>query len=353
MRWFGVRSLSMLGGLLVLMGVAGCGGGGEHEEVVIRIGGTPITNAAIAHWMSVMSPQHVLPVPPRFTACKSRLGEVRPETSDAELDKECARRYLAVRARAFAFLISSRWRIDEARNEGLGVSSTEVTEALRRKEASFSGGRDEFEESLKAIDRSLADVRFELEGELAAAAIRRHVLESVPAVTESDIAGYYRRNIAKYHIPELRHFDIGENIESLAVATRKKREAEAGKPFTSLHEVFPRRPYSVYVGEKRRIIEAIFKARPHVITEPVELNGLYFLVNVTKIERAYVKSLGSVHEAIEKKLNSERRRAALGSFVSAWRRKWTARTDCKPGWVVQKCRQYTGAKTPEEPLALE
>jgi hypothetical protein len=65
-----------------------------------------------------------------------------------------------------------------------------------------------------------------------------------------------------------------------------------------------------------------------------------------------VKSLTQVSASIEKKLADERRKQALTVFIAAWRKKWIAQTNCDTGYVTQKCRQYTGLKTPEEPLAL-
>jgi len=352
-----------IGGLVLVAGLAlaGCGGGGgPHEEVVIRTGSAPITNATIAHWMSAMSPQHVLPIPPHFTACKSRLREAKPQSSDAELEKECARRYVAVRGQALAFLISSHWLTGEAREEGMGISPAEVTKALHGKEASFPGGKAEFEESQKVIGHSIEDARFELEAELASTKLRTRVLAGVPRITAPDVADFYRKNIGKYRVPEQRHFTFAENLLNRQVAEKFKREAETSRPRKSLKEVhrqslievFPRRPYSVYIGEKRRIIEDIFKAKPHVITEPIELNHLYFLVEVTRITPPYLQTFASVRAAIARKLTSERHRRALASFVASWRKKWAARTDCHRGYVVQKCRQFDGVKTAEEPLAL-
>ncbi len=36
---------------------------------------------------------------------------------------------------------------------------------------------------------------------------------------------------------------------------------------------------------------------------------------------------------------------ALAKFINDFSAKWSARTSCKPGYVVQECRQYKGAKS--------
>jgi hypothetical protein len=42
-----------------------------------------------------------------------------------------------------------------------------------------------------------------------------------------------------------------------------------------------------------------------------------------------------------------RRRDAIIRLVHRFTSKWTAVTDCRTGYVVQRCRQFTGRKQPE------
>lgn len=338
--------------IAVACGVLACGGGGPREAVVIRVGEGGIKNATIAHWMSVMAPQHILPIPPHYVACVSQQRKVKPQSSTADLQQVCRQQYQAVRHEALAFLISSHWLIGEASNEGIGVSSKEVEQRLQQKEKSFPAGASEFRESLRAIAHTTADVRLELEAELAAEKLRRRLVDAEPKISRTEVAARYRRDIRNFHIPERREFDIAENFPTAALARRQMREAEAGKHLQSLRESLLRKSFSDYSGEKRIIYEAIFKARPHVVTGPIRLNHFYFLIRVTRIIPAHVESLARVSRAIEKKLVDERRQRNLAAFVAAWRKRWIARTDCDAGYVVQKCRAYAGSKTPEEPTTL-
>jgi hypothetical protein len=49
-------------------------------------------------------------------------------------------------------------------------------------------------------------------------------------------------------------------------------------------------------------------------------------------------------QRIEQKLidrkPAKQRRAAFNAFVARFRKKWKAKTDCRPGYVVEDCRQY-------------
>jgi foldase protein PrsA len=263
--------------------------------------------------------------------------------------QECRQQYQALATQALTFLISSQWLVGEAARQGAPVTGREVAARLAEKKKSFASAA-EFQESLKAIAHTPGDLELEIRSELAEDKIRKRLIAQEPKITPSEVAAYYHRHIANYHIPERRYFDIGENFSSAAEARSKRKAVGAGEE--SIHESLPRKPFTDYNGEKRIIYEAIFKAKPHVVSAPIRLNDLYFLIDVTRITRPYVQSLAQVRRAIDEKLTSVRRRRTLATFIAAWRRRWTARTDCNAAYVVPKCRQYKGPEAPEEPLQL-
>jgi parvulin-like peptidyl-prolyl isomerase len=346
--------LSFFAGALAAAGISSCGGDSvrnsdRRDAVVSRVGDIAITKPTFAHWMTVLAPQHVVPDPPRYAACIARQQAFAPQATGGGLKERCRQRYQALRQRVLDFLISSRWLIDEAADQGMTVSQQDVNQRLAAKRESFASAA-EFQESLKAIAHTIADVKLEIQAELATERIRRRLSQGEARVTRSEIVDYYQRHIGSYHLPERRYFDIGENFPSAAVARSKMSDVRAGRE--SLHESLPRKSFTDYEGEKRIIYEAIFKAKPHVVSAPIRLNNLYFLIDVTRITPPYVQSLAQVQRTIGDRLSSERARRTLAAFIAAWRSRWIARTDCDVGYVVQKCRQYSGPKAPEDPLHL-
>jgi foldase protein PrsA len=323
---------------------------GAHDTVVVRVGPDIVTDAALAHWISVMAPRHVAPDPPRYLSCIARRKTLQPGSADAELKQACRQQYQQLKRQALELLISGNWLVGEAAEQGLKVSSGETDERLSAVERSF-GGSAQFQESQKAISRTIADLKLEIDAQLAAEKIRRMLMHEEPKVTRTQIRGYYEHNVKRYDVPERREFSIVENLKSKALARRLAKEFSHGKSIAdmSLHESSDR---PAGLRHARPIIKAIFAAQLNVISEPIEINHFYFLVKVTRITPAFRKTLSEVESAIEKKLIAPRRRRTLVAFVEGWRRKWTARTNCSPGYVVQKCRQYRGARTPEAPLAF-
>jgi hypothetical protein len=96
----------------------------------------------------------------------------------------------------------------------------------------------------------------------------------------------------------------------------------------------------------------IFAAGPHVVVGPRLFIGKWYLLRVTRVVPAVTESLEKVRGVIARHLGDEYTRRTLAASVKAWRQKWISRTDCRPGFVVQKCRQYTGARAAEEPFAF-
>jgi foldase protein PrsA len=337
---------------MAALALGACAGGADRDSVIVRVGKRAITKDALAHWMSILAPQHEVPDPPRYAACVTRRQARRSEPA-LEVRAQCARSYRALEQQALELLISSDWLIGEAADRNLGVSRREIKQRLHRTERAFRS-EAEFHESLEAIAHTTADSEFELEAELASSKIRRMLVSGEPALAATRVADYYRRNIRRFVTPERRYFSIAENLKSEAAARRLMREVAHGRSLADvgLRESLPRPNFAQIPGLKRIIYKAIFAAKPKVVAEPVELNKLYFVFEVTRVVPATLRSLAQARSAIAHKLRAERQRRTLAKFVRAWRVKWIAKTSCLPAYVVQKCKQYDGPHAREDPLSL-
>jgi hypothetical protein len=311
-------------------GLAACGGAGQ-DGVVARVGETAIGRGAFEHWIAVMSPEPV--------AAERR----QP-------------RYRTLERRVLDFLISSQWLIGEARERGLAPSAREIERRYERKEReSFPNGAAEFNEYAKDTGQTEADIKFDVEVELAASRLRGMVIEGEPRITQAQIAAYYSENERRYVVPAKRAIEIVE-VGSQAAAKKVKKEIESGRSFASvrpLHEPITRHtfPHS-RIGEN--LEEVIFSARPNALTGPLRLLSRWSVFKVKGITPAVQRTLAQVRTAIGRRLLAAQRRRRIAEFAATWTRRWTAMTDCAPGFVVPRCRQYKGVQpaAPEEPLAV-
>jgi foldase protein PrsA len=345
-----LRVISAFAAVLVAVFVLGSCRGGARESVIVRTDARAITEETLVHWMSVLAPEHIVPDPPRYTACVAHQEAFAPQSTGVGLKRECQEQYRALKQQALDLLISSQWLIDEAADQGLRASDQEIQRRLvERPHTSFRGAK------------RLADVRFMIKAELASASIRQVLMEHEPTITHAQIATYYKKNIQRFERPERRYVDIDERLNSEAAARRVIREAAQGKSLSDLepslpgaifHESLDRTSLADVVPKKKSIVRAIFAAKLHVLVGPTPLNHRYSVFEVTRITSATRQPLNQVQSWIEKHLAGEQQRRTLARFIKAWRSKWIARTNCAPGHVVQKCRQYNGSRTPEDPFTL-
>jgi foldase protein PrsA len=267
----------------------------------------------------------------------------------------------ARRGHALDFLISSEWLTGEAAERGIKLTDEEVrTRFEQRRRAMFPGGEGEFNEFLETTGASKSDFELEVKAELAATKLRDWLMREERPVSSTQIARYYQRHRRGFLIPERRGLEI-TNRKTKKEADEAKHEVEAGLGFArgAQREVLQRTNEPTHRVERvtrwRSPIEkAIYLAKPNVPIGPIKRGVDYFVLRVDRIEAMRYRGLAEVEGAIGKQLAEQQRRSTLAAFVKSWRSRWRARTNCRPGYVVAKCRQFKPTPTtpPEDPYAL-
>jgi len=344
------RSIALL---VCVVGLAACGGSDPGNEAVAHVGPRVVTKATFAHWMQVLAPQHMVPDPPRYVVCAAFERRRAARSPESAVIGSCRRRYEALKQQTLEFLISSDWLIDAAADEGTSVTDAEVRWKLREKEETFPGGHGEFEESLAAIAHTKADVELEISSELAVANIEAHLSRKEPRVTQAELEAYYRHDIAHFEHAEQREFYIVENIKERPLAEAMRSQIVSGDARISSNALGEHLERPPDMNDARTIVKAIFAARPGLVSAPIDVNGYYFLVEVRKVTPAQVEPFARARGAIQHTLTSEQRRRTLESYVSRWRNASIALTSCAPGYVVQQCKEYHGARAMQGLLRAE
>jgi hypothetical protein len=266
---------------------------------------------------------------------------------------------------ASALLIRYHWLIGEARDQGLGVSGAEATHALSARAAASLGGATVYRATLGETGETEAQAQLALAAEVSAQRLRQKIVESVPRPTGAQIQSYYRSHLARFRVPEERLFSLAERIDGpaeLASARRAMVEGHvaAGHHYEAeFHELLPRslvgKPVLSDPDVDRQVVtNAIFSTPLGVVGGPLRYYGEKAIFKVTRIIPGYVKPLSAVSAQIAKQLRGEALASARKSFVERWRSKWTAKTQCASGYVVDGCREYHGRHVSEEdPLSPE
>ncbi len=328
------RGLTAFALLLAGVGTSSCAGStpssvAVHQgAIAVRVGGETIVAPSVAHWTTVIARGATLPSPVAQT------GQTSKE-------------------RALGFLMWSAWVTGETAARGAAVSEASIEKALSTQEASFPS-KAEFAGFLKTSGETIADARTEIKAELAAAALSRIADGGTVSITPAEARDYYERHKGQFTIDEERHFEIINELP-LPVAQRLKREAQQKHAFSrpALQESLTRSHWLHTEPAKRAIEGAIFATKPHAVGGPTNFLGpkLYSVFLMTNITPSKLRPFTEVRGEIEQQLITEKRKQAFAAFAKAWVGRWKAKSDCRPGYVVEMCRQAPGIPDLEAALA--
>jgi hypothetical protein len=233
---------------------------------------------------------------------------------------------------ALSSLIHAQWLIDEAAEEGLKADSSKL-------------------EPESVVSR-LSEL------------IYRRLERKAPSVTPADVARYYERHKRSFTIPEQRDLHIVRTASAEA-ANRARREIEGGASFAAVvQKTSLEQPISARDGlllglgsnnwPEQPLSNDIFHARLKTLEGPVKISLGYYVFEVLRKHPAHQSTLAEAMPKIRELLHRKSRDQTVSRFILAFRRKWLARTDCRPGYVVKYCRQYKPSTklSRESPTAL-
>jgi foldase protein PrsA len=104
------------------------------------------------------------------------------------------------------------------------------------------------------------------------------------------------------------------------------------------------------------VSDLLLRIKLEMLSERLEHKALGHAAKVTQAQIASYyaahrsrfahQPLSKVSASIGEELRSQSQERAFATFKTAFRKRWTARTDCRPGYVVLECKQYkaSGAK---------
>jgi hypothetical protein len=310
--------------LLTVGQLTACGGA-PSEPVAVRVDGATIGTRLVARW-------------------------ARAIEKGAEVDPSLAPAQGSARERAVDFLISAAWLRGEVANRGLSVPDAQVERRLHEQFDAYANRRSEFEKEIASFGQTIDDVKLAIGAETASEALRTAASRQARRVTHADVVNYYSEHVARFRVPQARITDLIYGLPSRSAAVALGNRLGPGKRFAAraLNEELPLYTPSVQARKgNKELIHAIFTARPDALVGPARFGRTWVLAVVRKIIPARIKPLAVVEGEIATRLSRERHRLALIGFVRAYRSKWRPKTDCRPGYVVQKCAQYHGPLAPE------
>jgi foldase protein PrsA len=360
-----LRFIPALGAVLfALVGLSACGG--LPGDAVVQIEGASITKETFNHWLAVAATANqaspnagpakpVVPEPPEFTACVAHLQAVAPKPAKgqeaptpASLKKQCQTQYEQLLKSVLPFLISSTWLINEANATGVKLSDKEVRTQFEKVKAQQFPKAAEYEKFIATTGQTTSDILLRVKLNMLSGKIEEKVAKEKHLVSKAEVEKYYNENKARFGTPEKRNIEV-LLTKTEAAATSAKKEVESGKAFTAVAKRVSIDPSKVtgglltevVPGQEAKVLDtAIFAAKVSVLNGPLKTAFGYYVYRVKSITPATQQSLAQSEAGIKAQLTSSQSSEGLKKFVTEFRKRWKARTDCRSGFVVTNCKQY-------------
>lgn len=352
--------------------LAACGNG-LPGDALLDIDGTSVTRPTFEHWMTIAAHDDssargariVLPQPPRYAACIAHLSATAPKPAKGQtaptikqLKAECAQQYASLQQEVLGYLITSQWVIGEASSLGVSVTDAEVKKQLASYRKTSLPTAADFERFLAQSGYTVSDLLLRFKVQMLAQRIQQKILAAKGTVTKAEILKTYTQNRSRYGAPERRTVAI-VLTRTEAAAELAKAEIRSGKPFANVARRRSIDPTGKADGglleqttkgaNEKELDAAVFSAKAGRLDGPLRTPFGYYLYEVKSIKPASQQTLSEAESAIKQQLLATHQQEALTQFKQVFRKKWTAKTDCRAGFVVADCKQFKMPKASPSP----
>jgi foldase protein PrsA len=361
-----VRFIPALGAVLfALVSLSACGG--LPGDAVVQIEGKSITKDTFNHWLTIAATANspgagttpakpVVPEPPDYKACIAHFQALAPKPAKgqeaptpASLKKQCQTQYEQLMKSVLPFLISSTWLIEEGSHMGIKLSDKEVKQQFEKIKTQQFPKAAEYEKFLASTGQTTSDILLRVKLNQLSAKIEEKIAKQKRAISKAEVEKYYNENKQRFGTPEKRTIEI-ILTKTEAAAASAKREVEAGKSFASVAKRVSIDPTSKATGglltevipgqEEKALNTAIFAAKVNALSGPLKSAFGYYVYRVKRTTPATQQALAQAEPSIKALLTSNQSSGSLKKFVTEFRARWKARTDCRSGFVVPNCKQY-------------
>lgn len=370
-----IRWIAALGAVLFAGGGLAACGGGIPSDAVVQVNGQPISKSTFNHWLGVAASasaaatpgsKPVVPDPPSYSNCVAHLKAIEPKPAkgqkpktEAQLKTQCEQQYKALQQTTLGFLISADWVIGQAEEQGVKLSDKEVAKKFNQLKKQQFPKEAEFKKFLATTGQSVSDLLLRVKLSMLTTKIQEKITkEAKKNVSESAVQKYYNEHKSTYGKPESRDIRI-VLTKAEAAAKQAKSEIESGKSFASVAKSKSIDPTSKSTGgeikgvvkgqEQKALSEAVFAAKTGKLGGPVKTPFGYYVYEVKAVHPASQQSLSQVKSTVKSQLAATQQQTALTKFVKEFEARWKNRTECRSGYVMQRCKEYKAPKTTATP----
>ncbi len=358
------RWLLALGAFFALaVAIAGCGSG-VPSDAVANVSGNPITTRAFNHWMYVAAKGEAqssqgAPViaptdPPDFTGCISQVRQQDPslaKVSDKQLKATCKQLFTSLNSQVLDFLIRAYWYQAYAAKHNVTVSNSAVQAAFNHdKAAQFGSSPSKFQSFLSQSGQTVQDVIYRVRVNLI---YQKLVNKETQPVSTSEINAYYAAHSSQFGTPESRDLRI-VLTKTQSQANAAKSALSGGQSWTSVAKKYSIDSATKDKGgqlnnisqgqEDQTLNNAAFSGHVGKLQGPIKSQFGYYLVEVTKINKATQKSLADVSSTIRQTLTAQNKQTAANTVDAKAKKEYLSQTKCLSDYMMVDCSGYKAPK---------
>lgn len=299
------------------------------------------------------------------------LGRVSEEEFDRAIEQQTSQaslkeapepgsdKYEELTKAALGELFDAIWIKGEGEELGITVTDKEIEAELAQIKKTNFPTEKVYKEFLESSHFTQEDVDKRVELQLLSTQIQEQVSEEAPQPTSSEINDYYDESKAtQYRTKPSRNVRvvISEKEEDAAKAKAilvKDNSDDSWKKVAAKYSTDPTSKSKGGLLEnvseetlQEPLKKDVFGAAPGELVGPIEYQSNYMVLEVVKVNPEETQPLEEVEAQIKSQLEQQMQQEFFSEFVSAYQGKWTSRTFCADGYVIERCANYTSSSHP-------
>jgi foldase protein PrsA len=359
-----LRYILALGAFFVLtVALSACGSSLTGNSVAV-VAGNPVGTQAFNHWMyvaakgqSASSPGQPVIVPndpPNFASCIAQARKKIPtlaKTPAKTLKADCMNLFSSLSSQVMDFLIKAYWYQADAHKLGINVTDAQVQKAFASAKKQQFSTAAQFDAFLKSTGQTMQDIVFRVRVNQV---YEKLIAKYPTTVTSAQIAAYYSSHQSQFGTPEVRDLRIVlTKTQAQAQAARTAlRHGSSWKVVAKKYSTDPTTKNNggvlsnVTKGQQDAALnQAAFSAPTNKLLGPVKGQFGYYVLEVTKINAATLKTLAQSTATIKQTLTQQLQSAAQAAVNNRAKQDWLTQTSCRSLYAMADCKGYQAPKT--------
>lgn len=283
----------------------------------------------------------------------------------AEVEKETPKpgdkEYDELKEKAMGNLLNAAWLEGEAEELGISVTEKEVAAEFEKAKSEAFKTEAEYKEFLKKAHYTKADVLHQVKLQMLTKQVEEKVTTSAPKPSESEIEDYYEAaKSTQYVKPASRNVRVILNKDEKKVEAAKQALEKDGSEasWQKVAKQYSTEKLSKDSGGLRTELteetaEEPLKAKAFTAPEgqlegPIKGPKGFYLFEVVSETPESTQGLDEVKSSISAQLEGQLQQSYFAEFVAEFSSKWTSRTFCADGFVIEACSNFEGSGHPSE-----